>query len=106
MILGLECYLYVGRGKNSFLDGYGCPDRDNLERFIQLIIAFYNNTPRWALRAITPAQERMQPNAFELFDGQKTLNKHLIKLLKSAQVDPLELIFFLLANENMDQKNC
>lgn len=85
-------------------DGYGCSDRDALERFIQLIIAFYNNMPRWALRGFTPAQGLMQPNAFELLDGQKTLNKRLIKLLKSAQVDPLELIFFLLANEDLDQK--
>ena len=84
-------------------DGYGCANREMLEEFIQVLISFYNDTPRWVLRGFAPSQSRMQINAFELLDDQKNLNKRLIRLMKSAQVDPLEIILYLFSNSDIDE---
>lgn len=83
-------------------DEYGCPDRATLETFIQKLIEFQNNTSRWALRGYSPSQSRMQVDAFELLAGQKALSKRLIKLIKSAQVDPMEIILYLITSDEID----
>ncbi|WP_302118531.1 hypothetical protein [uncultured Limosilactobacillus sp.] len=84
-------------------DGYGCVNHEMLEEFIQVLINLYNDTPRWALRGFAPSQSRMQTNAFELLNGQKNLNKRLIRLIKFAQVDPLKIVLYLLGNSNIDK---
>ena len=55
------------------------------------------------MRGFAPSQSRMQINAFELLDDQKNLNKRLIRLMKSAQVDPLEIILYLFSNSDIDE---
>lgn len=83
---------------------YGYKDRAELEQLVQNLIALYNITPKWSLRGHSPSQVRTYPNALELLDNhQSTLNKRLVKMIKSATIDPMEIILYLLTDSDFDQ---
>ena len=56
------------------------------------------------MRVHSPSQARTYPNALELLDNhQSTLNKRLVKMIKSATIDPMEIILYLLTDSDFDQ---
>lgn len=78
--------------KYSLKQDYECKDRATLEKLVQNLIALYNITQKWSLRGHSPSQARTHPNALELLDShQSTLNKRLVKMIKSATIDLMKL---------------
>lgn len=67
-------------------------DQRELEKFIQVLINFYNNCSQWSNRGWSPSQMMNHPNVQTLLAGQKSLPQELKKLIENAQIDPLDVL--------------
>lgn len=80
--------------------GYLPTDQQELKKFTQVLIDFYNNCPQWSNRGWTPKQIGNQPNVQSLLLGQTSLPPKLQKLVEKAKVDPMDILIWV--NEHDD----